>query len=165
MTNEELMREAEARVNELCRQHCIRKPRLRFDLKGKAAGKAYPRTNEIRLNLILMDENFTDFIKTVIPHELCHLWKQQLGLPGGPHGENWQRLMRRMGIDEPQRCHQYDTSRAGVRKMRRFPYLCDCREYKMSATQHRRARQGTTYRCRKCKAPLKPKEEAVAQQT
>ncbi|MBA3439091.1 MAG: SprT-like domain-containing protein, partial [Pyrinomonadaceae bacterium] len=120
---------AQTRITELCAQHGIRVPTLAFNLRGRSAGRADPRHHHIRLNPVLFRENYDAFIGITIPHELCHLWHHQLGLSGRVHGREWQRLMRRMGVDDPCRTHSYDTSRAGVRRTRRFTYQCRCRTH------------------------------------
>lgn len=150
----------ENRVTELCERHHIRRPRIAYDLKGRCAGKAHLQRFLLRFNLTLLAENTEAFLGETVPHELCHIWKAQLGLPGRSHGPEWQRLMRRMEA-EPRRLHDYDTSRAGVRKVKRYIYVCACpREYGLLGRQVNRIKRGTQYRCRKCQVVLRPKGES-----
>lgn len=154
----ELYRAAEERVRELCRRHRIKEPTLALDLRGRAAGRADRARNHVRLNPVLFRENFDAFLRQTIPHELCHLWKHQLGLGGRSHGEEWQRLMRLMGA-EPRRTHSFDTSRAIVRRVRRHPYRCACRTHRISQIIHQRIGRGRVYRCRACRSPLEPQTD------
>ncbi|MBA3712355.1 MAG: SprT-like domain-containing protein [Pyrinomonadaceae bacterium] len=155
----ELLRAARARIAELCERHGIIEPTVSLALRGRCAGRAHTKRNHMSLNTVLFRENFAAFIDNTIPHELCHLWKHQLGLKGRPHGDEWKRLMQRMNV-EPSRCHCYDTARASTRRVRRFTYYCACKSHSVTTILHNRMRRGRTYNCTKCKTKLQPRRES-----
>lgn len=118
-----LKQKAFSRLHQLCLQYRIAHPELSFGLRGTTAGTA--DENRVRLNLKLFTENVDEFLSETIPHELCHVWHGQLGLPGKPHGNEWKNLMRRMGV-HPRVCHRMDVSRSRVRTKRIHAYSCRC---------------------------------------
>lgn len=159
ITDTELLRTARERIAELCAKYGITEPTVSLALRGRCAGRAHTKRHHMSLNAVLLRENFADFISNTIPHELCHLWKHQLGLKGRPHGDEWKQLMRRMNV-EPSRCHCYDTTRASTRRVRRFTYYCACRSHTVTTILHNRMRRGRTYNCTKCKTKLLPRRES-----
>ncbi len=86
-TDAELLRAARERIAELCERYGITVPTISLVLRGRCAGRAHLKRNHMGLNAVLFRENFADFIDNTIPHELCHLWKHQLGLNGRAHGD------------------------------------------------------------------------------
>ncbi|MDJ0807060.1 MAG: SprT-like domain-containing protein [Gammaproteobacteria bacterium] len=132
---------------------------IHFDLKGKAAGmvvftqRAKPF---IRYNPLLLKQNPEQFLSQTLPHEVSHLISRRLhGADIRPHGMEWQQIMQFFGA-QPKRCHQFSTEELPVRKMRRFPYRCACRQHQLTAIRHNRIRKGQIYRCTRCGNSLLP---------
>ena len=48
------------------------KPVITYDLRGRTAGQAIFRQNRIRINRVLLENNFDAFIKQTVGHELAH---------------------------------------------------------------------------------------------
>jgi SprT protein len=130
---------------------------VRFDLRGKAAGMArfHPRGDWIiRYNQMMLDENAQAFIEQTVPHEVAHLVARAVhGAAIRPHGAEWQSIMRFFGA-KPVRCHNFALPRSSQRRMRYFPYRCDCGDHQLSSIRHHRCLSGVTYLCRRCGSPL-----------
>jgi len=151
-----LMVGAVKRVNEciaICEQKYEKKfltPRVRFDLRGRAAGQACFSENYIRLNMVLFKDNIEDFFKRTIPHEVAHLVTRQLHpFRVSPHGQEWRDVMYDLGCD-PSRTHCYDVSKSVTFTKRLYELHCTCKTHRVSATIIRRMRRGQTYTCRQC---------------
>lgn len=131
---------------------------VRFDLRGQAAGQARCPTKGpalIRYNSVLLTENAQRFLARTVPHEVAHVIAYRVHGPRiRPHGAEWRRVMDLFGADSS-RCHDYDVSRSRVRRLNRYVYHCDCREYALTSIRHKRVLLGQTYYCRSCKKSLK----------
>lgn len=129
-----------------------KRPQLRMDLRGSAAGQALLQENCIRLNAEMLQREGLDFARETLAHELCHLavW-QYYGRKARPHGEQWQTLMQSLGY-AANRCHRAPV--VPVRQQRRFRYRCTCRTHELSTTRHNRAQRGVQYICRRCSNAL-----------
>jgi SprT protein len=151
----ELRKQAFMRMHQLCIKYKIVHPQLCFKMKGTSAGDALD--DRIRLNPILFRENVDETLQQTLPHELCHVWKDQLKLPGSSHGKEWQNLMRRMGV-KPDRCHNMDVTRARVRINRIHLYGCGCpKAGHVTARRHRQIQDTELYRpvsCLRCGKPV-----------
>ncbi|MDE3021667.1 MAG: SprT-like domain-containing protein [Pseudomonadota bacterium] len=154
--DEMLISHALNKLNELCKKFQIRLPELYFDLKGKCAGKAYWPQNYIRINFDLLREHPEAFLNQIIPHELCHIWKAQLNLPGNPHDNHWKNLMHKMGAKATS-THNFATEHLITRHLIHYPYSCACREHEISSIRHNRIMAGREYRCRICGSKLRHK--------
>ena len=68
-------------------------PKIRFNQRGKVAGSAWLHSWEVRFNPILMQDNFTEFLQQVVPHEIAHLvvfyLHQNARRRPKPHGKEW----------------------------------------------------------------------------
>ncbi len=85
-------------------------PRIKWDLRGTTAGRAYYHENLIRLNPVLLQENTERFVVRTPAHEAAHLIAFRLhGANIAPHGGEWQRVCWAIGIPAT-RCHSYDVS-------------------------------------------------------
>ncbi|MDA9557487.1 SprT family zinc-dependent metalloprotease [Vibrio sp.] len=132
------------------RSFCI--PSVNFNVKGKTAGKAYLYQNEIRLNLILMHENFDAFCYEVIPHEVAHLITFSLYGKVKPHGKEWKTVMEGVFKIRAKTTHSFD-----IRSVQGtlFPYHCQCTSHQLTIRRHNKVQRGETqYLCRQCNATL-----------
>lgn len=139
--------------------HRLATVEITFDLRGRAAGQFRPRVDGrllIRYNLDIARLQAADFIATTVPHEVAHVvtWLNH-GDTVRPHGPEWQAVMRRLGVEAPQRCHQFELAPGKVRRQRRWTYRCACREHLLSTTRHHRwLYEDQQYLCRACGEPL-----------
>ncbi|KWU23445.1 SprT-like domain-containing protein [Burkholderia cenocepacia] len=133
-------------------------PTCSFDLRGKTAGQAYYTQNHVRLNAILLVENFDGFLHRTIPHEVAHLVAHaKYGDGISAHGDEWQRVMRAFGL-EPSRCHSFDTSNAAVASVL-YRHQCACKTFNLSARKHAAGLLGNLS-CKACKHTLQYTGEA-----
>lgn len=130
-------------------------PEIRYDLKGKAAGMAYLQLWKIRINAAMLLDNSVAFIDEVIPHELAHLIVYRYFTLGKrsqeckPHGIEWQYVMSEIFKLKPKRTHQFKTPK---RVVKRFSYMCPCREHFLTGIKHNRIESGERYyNCTQCK--------------
>ncbi|MCU7843062.1 MAG: SprT-like domain-containing protein [Candidatus Thiodiazotropha sp. (ex Monitilora ramsayi)] len=135
----------------------IARPKVHFDLKGKAAGMVifkpgHPAT--IRYNLEILRENDQAFMRETVPHEVAHLVARQLyGSRIKPHGKEWRSIMQAFGA-MAKRCHNFPINPLNTRKMRYYPYRCSCKDHQLSAIRHNRSQAGVVYLCRTCGSAL-----------
>ena len=135
------------------------KPKVDSSLRGATAGQYSRNTHSIKINLVLFQENFEDYIENTLPHEVAHAvaryMYRDISRRIMPHGQEWKMVMRDFGKN-PRRCHSYDTSSAQSRTVRReYSYSCGCpTPHNFTIIRHRRALNGAVYRCRKCNSPL-----------
>ncbi len=134
-------------------------PVVRFDLRGRTGGQALIRENVVRVNSVLLAENFERYVKQTIGHEVAHLIAHaQFGAGVGrrikPHGYEWQSVMHVFGLPAD-RCHQYDTSNARIRQTRKYAYSCNCKVHEVGPTVSRKIAMGHKYSCNSCKGVLK----------
>jgi SprT protein len=93
-------------------------PRMR-----STAGLAYPNSSQIVLNPKLMHFGWTEVERTLL-HELAHLvahhrcGRRRIS----PHGPEWRKACRDLGMDNEARCHDLPLPRR--RMTRRFIYQC-----------------------------------------
>lgn len=130
--------------------------KVMFDLRGLKAGTASRKYPEINLNLVLMVENTDHFIEVTVTHEVAHIIVNRLyKRRAKPHGREWKMVMMTLGIDDPARCHTYDTTNSRQRLGAKYVYVCDCRkDIRVGIVRHRKIQGGIKYHCTKCKANL-----------
>lgn len=107
-------------------------PNVVFELKGTVGGWANAREWKINLNSGLYVRNETDYKEEICQHEACHLLRNKLfphairaNGKRAVHGFEWKGLMRLLGIQRPQRCHQFDSSETRVQKDNLEAWKCN----------------------------------------
>lgn len=146
-------------------QHKIRDVQVRCDLGGTQAGQYHANERLIRYNLQIASRQWQHFVQRTVVHEVAHhvvdeIWGQGQrsifkGLKIQPHGVQWREVMRALGAEDISRCHSYNLDGMQVKRQKRYPYHCDCREHSISATRHNRILAGLSYQCTRCHQSLK----------
>ena len=133
---------------------------VRFDLAGSAAGmycyKAASRW--LRFNPWVFAKDMRLHLADTVPHEVAHYAiHQRFGNRRvKPHGPEWRDLMVALGAN-PKATYSSDLSGVPIRKQRRHPYECACREHSVSTTRHNRIQaRRATYCCNYCRGVLRP---------
>ena len=128
-------------------------PEVWFDLRGRIAGKAHRDGHYVRINCDLLERYPDRIVEHTTAHEIAHIVAYAVfGEHIRAHGREWQSVMRLFGC-EPSRCHDMETTPA--RKVRTFPVHCKCSSYRFSAVRIKRLRNGTGYRCRRCRQRIR----------
>lgn len=135
----------------------LKMPGIRYTLRGKTAGRAWPQKWEISLNPRLAELNGDRFVMETVTHEIAHLIAHRLNPKDRPHGCTWEAVMLALG-QNPKRLHDYDVSGiAGIRRPQpRYAYACDCRGHQITAIRHNRILRGAQYRCMYCRGIIRP---------
>lgn len=125
-------------------------PEVSLELRGQAAGKAWPQSNRLAFNALLYQQNSQHFLEQTVAHEVAHLLAWQLyGSAIRPHGREWQNIMLKVFGLPAQRCHNYALP---PRKKTLHDYGCGCAErvHGLSTWRHGRIVRGASYLCRAC---------------
>lgn len=169
----ELKKKVEAEVLrcvKLARKHYNKDfivPAIRYTVRGTCAGYAQG-VSLVDFNAVLLVENQEEFLKSTVPHEVAHCIDAACGrvdrvgitvtrtgrlrrAKREVHGPSWKAIMRLFGAD-PDRTHNYDTSRAQVRVKQKFEYKCSmCGSIvTMSSVVHNRMQRGSNYWHKPC---------------
>lgn len=131
---------------------------VQFNIRGTAWG--YYRRKEgicsVHFNAALCAEHFEETLSDVIPHELAHFAVDQMyRTRRKPHGVEWRRIMKTLGIENPSVRHHKDVSHLAVKRQRRHAYECSCQQHWLSTTRHNRIIKGVQkYVCKRCGTAL-----------
>lgn len=129
-------------------------PKMRFTLRGEAAGMA-DCTKEIgalNFNPILLVENEEEFIEHTVGHEFAHVVTVRLhGTDIFKHGREWQRVMKNFGLP-PKISHDYDTSNVILLPR---TWKCDCAQHQVTQYMHNQLLKGAMYLCNNCGVAVK----------
>lgn len=139
----------------------LTKPEIKWDLRGKSAGKHEWRyqdgfvRSKIRLNLDIAIEQPEDFLATVPGHEVAHFAARHVfGDKIKPHGPEWKECMKVIG-QEPHIYH--DMRYKPARKARKFLIECpSCgHEHIVGTVRRNRLIRGERhYFCSECNRKL-----------
>ncbi|EAQ65893.1 putative SprT protein [Marinomonas sp. MED121] len=132
----------------------IKPPKIALNQRGSAAGTAYLQRHEVRFNQAMYEQDPQGFIRTVVPHEVAHIFVyQHYGKGVKPHGKEWKFVMEYVFGVKAERTHNFDVVRSG----KEFLYLCDCSEHSLTIRRHNKVLKGMKYQCRNCLSVLKQK--------
>lgn len=131
-------------------------PETRFNQRGKVAGSAWLQKWELRFNPILMQDNLSQFLEQVVPHEVAHLvvfyLYQDAAHKPKPHGKEWQFIMQQVFSRPATTRHSFDISKTQGRV---FPYRCGCQTHQLTIIRHNKVQRGNaSYHCSTCKQAL-----------
>ena len=135
-------------------------PSIRFYTGRSAAGLAHIRQHWVAFNGPLIVAHPDDMIRQTVAHEVAHCGASGLYSTqpcARPHGPGWRLAM--MLLDVPADVsHAFDVEAAGcnVRRVARVAYVCACRRHEITPARVRKIAAGVVYRCKCCRAPLKP---------
>jgi predicted SprT family Zn-dependent metalloprotease len=125
---------------------------------SKTAGYVIPsKSSLVYLNRDLLINNEDNFLKTIIPHEVAHVFADYLNdrrkVIQGAHGQTWKNVMQNIFHLKPIRCHNMDTDGLG-RSTKKYKYICSCRKIEVGIRVHSKISCGHRYNCKKCKKEL-----------
>jgi len=127
-----------------------------FTLGGKTAGMAYfGIETKINYNSIIAEENFLDFMKRTVPHEVAHIVAFIYFHENCGHGDKWKFIMEKIfECEDFSRTHNYDISEI-LNKKENFEYICGCGiSHPISKLLHKKMQKGQIRRCTKCHGKL-----------
>lgn len=151
---------------------------IRFDLKGQAAGvyqvvsargsaqgragwfakSASAEQRMIRYNPYIFERYYSDNLDVTVPHEVAHYVVDLIhGLKNvRPHGPEWRAVMAVFGVENVRATAAYDLTGLPLKRQRRHPYRCDCRDFELTTRRHNLLLKGSArYCCRACGAELR----------
>ena len=119
-------------------------PVIKTDLTGASAGLAGRRNGQLYTNInaqmmTISESNWWEILDNTISHEVAHL-VDYATRGRSDHSAIWKAIHKRMG-GSAERCHTMDTIKRGGS----FKYVVEGKEVTLSATQHKRVIDGTTY--------------------
>lgn len=128
--------------------------RVRFDLKGRAAGQAYRRGGEygVRFNHDMMTrEAFEHLLNETVPHEYAHIICFMNPQHGRNHDYGWARVCSALG-GSAKRTHSEEIVYG---KGRTFEYTTtNGHKVRLSETMHKKVQRGVAYNYRQGKGTV-----------
>ena len=136
-------------------------PGIFYDVHSTNGGLAKYTSMSVHFNPKLMQEDFEHYLKTTVPHEVCHIgvWKkyqhEKKKVFPKAHGSEWKLMMWVVGAP-PRRTHEYDVEEV-KRNTAQYEYICRCKDpITVGPRIHANIRDGLKkYTCKKCGAILK----------
>lgn len=134
---------------------------VHFDLRGRTSGMYVVRENltgkerRIRFNPAIFARHFDESCANTIPHEVAHYICYELyGRRTRPHGKEWRAIMKAFGVPAQATC-KLDLSDIPQKQLKRFDYVCGCRQHRLTSIRHNRIQRGQSqYACPECRQPL-----------
>ena len=130
MVTNELKNKVSAKIKE-CRDvimnhygQDIEPGKISYTARGTVGGTTNPSTYEIRLNPVFLGHYKEEFVNDTVVHEYAHVVALKLYPNSKPHGKEWKKLMRLLGV-EPTRCHSYNNQLIYEKRATRT-YMCTC---------------------------------------
>ena len=140
----------EAFITEMYENVPVKMPTVRFDLRGHTAGQALLGKWTIRINQELFEREGFEELYDTVGHEIAHLIAWRVYKERG-HAHYWTLIMCKFGLS-PDRCHTMKTRPS--RRVRRWTYVCDCQEFRVSTCIHHKIQRGYTRICKRCTGVL-----------
>lgn len=116
-------------------------------------------TRRIKLSRPLFDRHDDAGRRNTIIHEVCHILTDIENPSAKPHGWEWKNMMRRAGIQNPQRCHR--INRDGLRRkmnLDRYRYICPICGVEANFTERKLKNMQQigihNYKCGRCGHPV-----------
>lgn len=95
-----------------------------FD-NSTSAGWADFDKNELQFNSILLNENPSEFVRVIVPHEVVHFVDRWVYDPEVLHGKTFRRLLKVLNVPTSS-YHNFDTDRCPMKDPDVFVYSCKC---------------------------------------
>lgn len=135
-------------------------PDIYYDVHSTNGGLAKYATLSVHFNPKIMQENLEDYLKTTVPHEVCHIgvWQKYLfekkKVAPKAHGSEWKLMMWVVGAPA-RRTHEYDVAEV-KRKTVKYEYQCGCnKSIVVGARIHKSIKDKVKiYTCKKCRKIL-----------
>ena len=160
------MKELQIKVESICLEYLIKAekfynktftfPDIKYDIRGRCAGRAIYAKNLIQLNADFLSQYKDAFIIDTVPHELAHIVARGVYGAIKPHGKDWWKfVMRHIFNLEPSVYHNYNTAPFRVRSFERvYMYNCGCRIHRLTLIRHNKIKRGRWRYCLKCENRL-----------
>ena len=130
-------------------------PKIFYDVQGTNGGLAKYASMSVHFNIKIMLENFDDYLRSTVPHEVCHIgvWqkylKEKKQVSPKAHGAEWKLMMFVVGAPA-RRTHEYDVDEI-KKSISQYEYHCLCKQALIvSSIIHNKIKKGKIYECVRC---------------
>jgi len=145
---------------------------IRFKRNGTTGGSYNHRYRRLTFQLDLAEHNPERYLNEIVQHEVAHCIQFTKYWYSGnrnmkSHGKEWKYIMKNVYGLEPRRTHDMDCSVTKTKRQRRWSWLCNCQEHRVSTRKHNlmtrnlRVGQSSGWRCVKCGSSLTNKKVLV----